>query len=830
MSRFLVIVESPAKTKPIKKYLEKSFPGKSFQVEASFGHVRDLDKKELGVDLQTYAVRYVASSQKHDVIEKLKQSVQKCDRVLLASDNDREGEAIAWHLRELLKLRPQQYKRMIFNEITEGAIKNAFLNLKDIDMDLVNAQQTRRIVDRVVGFKLSPLLWGTFRMEHGGTPLSAGRVQSAALKYIINKEVEIEGHTGEAYWSVKGDFMLGVLGGVSKGNSGGKGKHEANEHLLEDVKLYDVKNNVMHRFDNIKDVRAYLTRLKGMWKVVGSRLHDSKSSPDAPFITSTLQQEAATRLGYSVKMTMGLAQKLYEKGLITYMRTDSYTISEQALLAAEKYINKKYGEAFHERRDYSAKRKVKNSQEAHEAIRPTDFGRETIDGIGEKVAKTGEDSSLIKLYELIHKRTVASQMKGAVMSVLDIRIQDTSMLTPKGKDKGCECEFRGKLSIIKDPGYLVVYGEKENADGVAWLTRLSAKVEDMKPYTKELVAKNTWGSAPSRYNEAAIIKVLERDGIGRPSTYAGILDKLYQKSYVSLQNTQGVKHANIDLIWSGRETETGGIIRESKYDSVTNAEMNRLVPTDVGKRINDYLSEHFQDIIDKEFTSEMEEQLDQIAEGEAEWKSVLRGFWERLRPRVEAAAKLSVKGKDKELLAPKHEEYVIDGVPYIVRLGKYGPLIERVTEKGVAKEDKHFVGLVPYLRLTKKAYNEVTMDEVKLLTSLPKRLAAGTELKYGRYGFYVVANGENYMLPQKWVREELGGWINIGMLTSKHIDIIKKLKAEYLKKKNKDGEQSPEAKSKEKATRKSKDVATTTTTSAKVPRKLTGKPSKKKGL
>lgn len=808
-SRFLIIVESPAKSKLIKKYLEKSFPGKSFEVEASFGHVRDLEKKELGVDLETYSVRYVPNGQKREVIEKLKKLAGRCDKVLLASDNDREGEAIAWHLREVLKLRSDQYKRMIFNEITEEAIKNAFLNLKEIDMDLVNAQQTRRIVDRVVGFKLSPLLWGSFRMEHGGTPLSAGRVQSAALKYVVDKEREIEEHTGEAYWSVKGNFILGGRVGKSSKESRASDTHanaHADAHAFEDCKLYNTNDNVIERFDAIKDVRAFLTKLKGEWRIVGSRLHDSKSSPDAPFITSTLQQEASTRLGFSVKMTMGLAQQLYERGLITYMRTDSYAMSEQALGAAGKYITNKYGAAFHERRDYSGKRKVKNGQEAHEAIRPTDFARETLGSVdgrggdkgekqrtGKDIKQTGrEDNALAKLYELIHKRTVASQMKGAVMSVLDVRIQDTSMIKAKST-----CEFRGKLSVVKDPGYLVVYGEKEDANGVAWLTQLSTQVDSMSPTAKELLAKNTWGSAPSRYNEAALIKVLERDGIGRPSTYAGILEKLYQKSYVVVQNTQGVKHDNVDLVWTSGvgknevgKNEVGkniATIKEVKYESITNAEMNRLVPTDVGKRIHEYLAEHFNDIIDKGFTSQMEEQLDHVADGEAEWKGVLRSFWDRLRPRVEAAAKLSVRGKDKEVLATAHEEHIIDGVPYVVRLGKYGPLIEKVIEKGADKAAKTFVGLVPYLKLTKKAYNEVTDDEVKLLVSLPKRLGPGAELKYGRYGFYVVADGENYMLPQKWVREELGGWKNIGMLAAKHIDIIKKLKEEYMKKKANDG-------------------------------------------
>lgn len=750
--RFLIIVESPAKSKIIKKYLEKAYPNYAFDVEASFGHVRDLEKKNLGVDLDSYAVKYVLNAQKRDVVDKLVRLAGKCDKVLLASDNDREGEAIAWHLREVLKLKANGYKRMVFNEITERALKSAFENLKGIDMDLVNAQQTRRIVDRVVGFKLTPLLWGTFKVD-GGTTLSAGRVQSAALKYIIDKEREIQAHVPEAYWTVKAAFAI-------------RGKKE----VVEDCKLYDKGSGVLKRFASLGDARAFLTKLKGDFKIVSSKLHDSKSSPDAPFITSTLQQEAAAKLGFSVKMTMGLAQQLYEKGLITYMRTDSYALSSQALDDTAKYIAGKYGADMGERRDYAAKRKVKNGQEAHEAIRPTDFKREELK------AGTG-DGAMRRLYELIHKRTVASQMRAAVYSVLDVCVQDASMIPARSKHN--DCEFRGKFSVVKNPGYLVVYGEK--AGDLAWLTRLSEEIDRVVLHARELGAKNTWSGAPSRYNEAALIKVLERDGIGRPSTYAGILEKLYQKSYVAVQNTEGTKHENVDLKW-----KSPGNIVEEKYESISNAEMNRMVPTDIGQRIHGYLEEHFLDVIGKDFTSQMEGKLDEIAEGSAEWKQVLGEFWGKLRPRVEAAAKLVVRPKDKEMLQVQREEFVVDGNKYTVRLGKYGPLIEKQVEKGTPKE---YVGLTAYLKLTKKAYSELSNDEVEMLVNMPMRIGAASanaELRYGRYGFYVVIDGENYMLPMKWVRQEFGGWQNIGGIKPKHLAVIKQMKKEYLEKK-KDG-------------------------------------------
>lgn len=751
----LIIVESPAKCKIIKTYLEKLFPHKRFIVEASFGHIRDLPKKDLGVlnydTSSKLVVRYINNDKKADQISKLSKlaSSANCEKVILASDNDREGESISWHLREALKLKKSQYQRMIFNEITESALKFSYQNLKDIDMDLVNAQQTRRIIDRIVGFKISPLLWKTFRIENGANPLSAGRVQSATLRYIIDKEDEIKKHVSEAYWTVKGSFTFA-------------GTWE------DECKLYS--NNTIKHFEKSKEAVELLGKLSGNWVVLNSRLHNTHESPDAPFITSTLQQEASAKLGFSVKSTMALAQQLYEKGYITYMRTDSFAISKQAISDIKAYVTKEYGEAYWEQRDWSSKKRIKNGQEAHEAIRPTNCNR--------KLSANTNDQ-LKKLYDLIHKRAVASQMKSATYSTLDILFHDKQMKNASVT----EC-FKGKLQAIIHPGYLIVYGVQADKNKLDMLKRLADIREKITIDCHEIVAKNTWKSAPTRYNEAGLIKILEKDGIGRPSTYANILEKLYSKSYVVQQNTEGDKYTCVDYVKSFA-SKSKAKITENTHEVTLNAEMNRLVPTEIGTRINEYMTANFPDIVDKMFTSEMEEKLDTIAEGANNWESAVREFWNLLKPNVEAAEKLTVPHKDREILETAHDEYTINGSQCVVRIGKYGPLIE--IKANDPKKKSSFIGLKPYLRLVKKSFSEMNEKEIENLMTLPKNLNAKKDawLKYGRYGFYITIGKDNYMLPAKWVKSTIGSWENTHLIGDKHLDEIVKLKAAYLQSKKK---------------------------------------------
>lgn len=735
---FLVIVESPSKCKSIQKYLKSLHPTLNFQVEASFGHIRDLRKQELGVAIsgQHVDLNYELDVKKQDVINRLKKLVNEYDLILLASDNDREGESIAWHLMQALKLKKGQYKRMVFNEITEEAIANAFVSLRTIDMDLVNAQQARRVIDRIVGFKISPLLWKNFKVE-SGLGLSVGRVQSAALKYVVQHEADIERHVSESYYTVRGET--------------------SNDSV--EVKLCSTDGN-LKRFTDESSASAFLKALKGIFTLAQSRIRDSRENPGAPFITSTLQQEASAKLGFSVKMTMMLAQQLYEKGYITYMRTDSYALSERVVVDIKKYIVKRWGNDMYEQRDFTKKKRVKNGQEAHEAIRPTKIDRIQISG----------DSALCKLYELIWTRTVASHMKHALHYVLDFSIKDACMLGARSKYN--DLSLKGQISMLHDPGFLAAYGQSAQSNTSLKLLEHKQTALSKEILVKRLTAKQTWSGAPSRYNEAGLIKVLERDGIGRPSTYAGILDKLYLKNYIVVSNTEGTKHTNIDFEWTG----VGKSLVKTTYDTVSNAETNRLLPTEIGIRVHDYMTNNFSEIVDVEFTSNMEEQLDAIANGDIHWESVIKQFWGVLIPRVEIAEQSAPRAKDKEVLQLARDEFIIDGVTYIVRLGKYGPLIEK---KGM----KEFTSLTAYLRLTKKAYTEVTEEDVSLLTSMPKHINSQATLRYGRYGFYLQVGDQNYMLPAKWVKQEFGSWAAIGSFAKKHIAIVIKLKEEYLLKK-----------------------------------------------
>lgn len=753
MSKTLVIVESPAKAKTIQKYLSKIQPNVQFVVEASYGHIRDLEKKKMGIDLSSFQTSYTLDANKQETIQKLVQLAKSSKFVYLASDNDREGESIAWHLREVLDLKKKQYARIVFNEITEKALSDALAHPHDIDQELVDAQQTRRMIDRIMGFKLSPLLWSTFKTENGGI-LSAGRVQSAVLNLIIDKERHIQDHEPEPYWTIESMFALPV-----------KLKTEEGDLLC---KLYDNKSGNIAHFDSLTKTKQLMAKMDSKYEVINKTLKNSKESPDAPFITSTLQQDAYNKIGLSVKSTMQVAQKLYEAGHITYMRTDSYNLSQDAMKDIKKEVVSSYGTEMYEERDYTKSKRVRNSQQAHEAIRPTRLS---------KKPESIKDPIQRKLYDLIYKRTIASQMKQCVFKVLDLTVSNNHLK----KLSGSPYHFKGKVSILSEPGWRSVYGEKAGA--VETLQKLHDTIDHVK--STKLEGLNGWTSAPGRFNESSIVKLLEKEGIGRPSTYAGILDKLYQKSYLVVQDSQGTEIESVHL----SKTNDSSSVKETKSTSVINVEKARLYPTDVGIEVNQYLEEHFGDLIDSEFTSQMEEQLDEIAEGKKQWKQVLKMFWSRLQPRVEAAM-IEAKKADKVLLATEKKEFNVGGQSYIVRLGRFGPLVENTNiKKG---EPGKFLSLKSYLKLTKKPYTDIDANDVHLLTSLPKDISGSKGvLRYGRFGFYLSIGEETYLIPQGWVYKKYESWSNIGKMTSHDVEELVKMKKEYLIKKKSTGKEAP---------------------------------------
>ena len=763
----LVIVESPAKAKIIQGYLKSIDPSKTWQVIASYGHVRDLQPKEIGIDLDNnFEAKYSIIDGKMDKVKAITAAAKNAKMVYLASDNDREGEAIAWHIKEVLKLPASRCKRMVFNEITQNALRESVNNLKpDINMALVDAQVARRFIDRIMGFKLSPLLWKNFKTTNGTLGLSAGRVQSATLKIIIDKEKQIEAHDSSPYWSSKGDFTL-------------KGFN------FEDARLYHVgdEESGVAKFNNEKEAKKFLAGLKNEWSIIKSKISNSKDTPPPPFITSTMQQEAYS-IGMDVKTTMRFAQELYEHGLITYMRTDSPMISNDAKKNIKAFVISTFGEGLYEDRDYS-KRKSKNAQEAHEAIRPTNVNTRDAEAVRAKL-KQGFKKGHWELYELIWRRTVASQMKAAQFVELQAHIADSSF-----KKKFA---YIGKIKCLKYAGYRVLRGEKADASGVAALTDANTLFNDGKAHTlpikcTSVVMKNTWTSAPSRYNESTLVKSLEDNGIGRPSTYANILGKLYEKQYINKQNTVGKTHKCIDFEWNPKNKQ----VTNKEYETTINAETSRIVPTDIGRQINEFLMVYVPDLIEQQFTAQMEDALDDIASGSIEKIKVLKSFWNQLKPRIESATAVIGKG-DKVTLESSKKVYDVDGEEYVVRLGMYGPVIHRnetvkiKVAKGEKKPKQSMIGLKPYLALTKKSYLDMRPEEVEFFVRLPMSIN-GYELKYARYGFYITKDGQSYSIVPSFIRKNTteDGVIKIEKLASLSKDDLQSLveaKEKYQKKK-----------------------------------------------
>ncbi|WP_431109882.1 type I DNA topoisomerase [Winogradskyella poriferorum] len=682
MPKNLVIVESPAKAKTIEKFL-----GKDYKVESSFGHVSDLPSKELGVDVEgDFDPKYRVSKDKRDVVKKLKELAKKAEIVWLASDEDREGEAIAWHLAEALDLDKEKTKRIVFHEITKSAINKAIENPRGIDYNLVDAQQARRVLDRIVGYELSPVLW---RKVKGG--LSAGRVQSVSVRLIVEREREIQNFNAEASYRVDAEFTS------------------------EDGKSFKAK--LPKNFSSEEEALTFLNNNKGAtYEVADLQKKPAKKSPAAPFTTSTLQQEASRKLGFSVSRTMSNAQRLYEAGLITYMRTDSVNLSDEARQGAEKEIISAYGSEYSKPRNY--KGKSKGAQEAHEAIRPTDFSNHTV----------SVERDQARLYDLIWKRAIASQMSEAKLERTNLKIQINS------SQKVSE-QFTANGEIITFDGFLKVYlegtdDEDTEQDGI--LPDLKIGEELANSY---ITATQRFTRPPSRYTEASLVKQLEELGIGRPSTYAPTISTIQNRNYIEKGSHEGDERAYKQLVFENQN------IKENNLTEKVGSNKGKLVPTDVGIIVTDFLVNHFESILDYNFTAKVEESFDDIAEGKEDWKAMMKDFYKGFHPQVEDVQENAERETGERILGTDPKT----GRQVSVRLGKFGPMVQIGT---VDEEEKpQFASLSPDQQL-----NTITYEEAMDLFKLPKALGHynddEVEVNNGRFGPYVRYGKKFVSLPK----------------------------------------------------------------------------------
>ena len=670
MAKNLVIVESPAKAKTIEKFL-----GKDFKVQSSFGHIADLPSKELGVDVDgDFTPKYIVSSDKKKLVADLKKEAKKAEMVWLASDEDREGEAIAWHLAEELDLKKENTKRIVFHEITKTAILKAIENPRQIDYNLVNAQQARRILDRLVGYELSPVLW---RKVKGG--LSAGRVQSVAVRLIVEREREIEAFNPVASYRIDAEFV------TAQGNS--------------------FKAKLPKNFQTQAAARAFLEKnIDASYSVADLIKKPAKKSPAAPFTTSTLQQEAARKLYFSVGKTMTIAQRLYEAGLITYMRTDSVNLSNDAQQDAAKEITKSFGEAYSHPRKY--KGKSKGAQEAHEAIRPTQMSRHSIEG----------DYDQTRLYDLIWKRTLASQMSDAQLERTNVKIAITS-------SQGVKEQFTANGEMIKFDGFLKVYLEGIDNDEQEQEGMLPKLVKADVLGANYITATERFTRPPYRFTEASLVKQLEELGIGRPSTYAPTISTIISRKYVEKGTVEGVERKYLQLTL---ENQT---LKDNTLLETIGSDKGKLVPTDIGMIVNDFLVEHFSSVLDFNFTAKVEQDFDDIADGKEDWKHMLKEFYGKFHPTVEDVKENAERESGERILGKDPES----GRTVLVRLGKFGPM----AQIGAPDDDeKKFASLGPDQQL-----HLVTFDQVMDLFKLPKDLGTyedeQVDVNNGRFGPYV---------------------------------------------------------------------------------------------
>ena len=682
MQENLVIVESPAKAKTIEKFL-----GKDYIVKSSFGHIRDLAKKDLGIDIaHDFAPVYEVAADKKKVVSELSKLAKQAKAVWLASDEDREGEAIAWHLTQVLGLDVATTRRIVFHEITKNAILHAVENPRTVNMNLVNAQQARRILDRLVGFELSPVLWKKVKPS-----LSAGRVQSVAVRLIVEREREIIGFVPTEYYRVTGQF-----------------------YAPDGKTLFRAELN--KRFHAEDETLAFLDRCRAAtFTVVRTEQKPARKSPPAPFTTSTLQQEAGRKLGMSVAQTMSVAQRLYEAGWITYMRTDSVNLSSQAIAAAKAEITTRFGESYSEVRNY--KTKSKGAQEAHEAIRPAYMNQSTIEGTPQEK----------RLYELIWKRTLASQMAAAQIekTTVDIAVSGASEL------------FVASGEVVRFDGFLRLYSESvEDEHGEAESAVLPPLVKDDVLTADSIAATQRFTQCPPRYSEASLVKTLEELGIGRPSTYAPTISTIISRGYVVKDNRPGVPR-NYKQWTLKNDRVTDKVMTET-----VGKEKNKLSPTDIGMVVNDYLEQQFQTILDYNFTANVEKEFDEIAEGKKSWVEMLHSFYNGFHKTVEAALNT----------APEHTHQVrhlgvdpVSGKEVIARIGKFGPMVQK---GGTTEGDKPV-----YASLKKgQLIASITLEEALELFALPRTVGEidGKEvvIGIGRFGPYARHDGKFYSLDR----------------------------------------------------------------------------------
>ena len=684
MEKNLVIVESPAKAKTIEKFL-----GKEFQVMSSYGHIRDLKKKDFSIDIENnFEPIYEVPTDKKKVVSELKSASNKADVVWIASDEDREGEAIAWHLFETLDLKEENTRRIVFHEITKNAIQDAVKNPRKINQDLVDAQQARRVLDRIVGFELSPVLWRKIKPA-----LSAGRVQSVAVRLIVERERDIQNFTAEAAYRIVAIFTK-----------------------VEDGHVYEIKAEFNKRLKTKEEALALLESLKtSVFKIEDVSTRPGKKTPAAPFTTSTLQQEASRKLGFSVGQTMMVAQKLYESGKITYMRTDSVNLSGLAIGTAKTEIIEQYGEKYHKVRQYTTK--SKGAQEAHEAIRPTFINEHEVPGTAQEK----------KLYDLIWKRTIASQMADAELERTTANI---SISNSEGK-------FVVTGEVIKFDGFLRVYlegtddeqGEKE--EGILPPMKEGEMLDMI-----ETTATERFTQRPARYTEAALVRKMEELGIGRPSTYAPTISTIINRGYVEKSSIEGVERI-YNVLKLKKDT-----IKEADKKEITGADKNKLFPTDIGIVVNDFLVEYFPSVINYNFTAKVEEDFDKIAEGKAKWNELIAEFYKVFHPIVEETVNMRMEHKAGERVLGVDPK---SGRQLSVKIGRYGAMAQIGTPD---EEEK------PIFASLQKSHSieTITLEEALKLFELPRSLGEFREkevvIGVGRFGPYIRHNNKFVSLPK----------------------------------------------------------------------------------
>ncbi|MCH5328942.1 MAG: type I DNA topoisomerase [Coprobacter sp.] len=686
MSKNLVIVESPAKAKTIEKFL-----GKDFKVLSSYGHIRDLKKKSFSIDIEhDYAPIYEIPADKEKVVESLKNAARKAETVWIASDEDREGEAIAWHLAEVLGLQPETTRRIVFHEITQTAILEAIEHPRAIDIDRVNAQQARRILDRIVGFELSPVLWRKVKPA-----LSAGRVQSVAVRLIAERENEIRRFTAENWFRAVATFSVPTENGGTA----------------------CLKAELNRRLKNREEAAAFLEACRdARFSIADIAVRPARKTPPPPFTTSTLQQEAARKLGFSVAQTMMTAQRLYEAGFITYMRTDSVNLSQLALNSARKEIADSLGERYHKARRYRTQ--SKGAQEAHEAIRPTYIDRHAIEGTAAER----------RLYELIWKRTVASQMSDAELEKTTVTIDISS------RDE----KFVATGEVLTFDGYLKVYLESKEEEGdgenAKELLPPMSKGESLTLSDMEVTERFT--QCPSRYTEASLVHKMEELGIGRPSTYAPTISTIQQREYVEKCNFEGSERQYLTLRLAN------GKVQEKVKKEKTGAEKGKLAPTDTGIVVNDYLVEFFPDIMDYNFTANVEQTFDDIAEGKLDWPQAIDRFYKLFHPVVQSALETKTGHKVGERLLGTDP---VSGKPVSVKIGRFGPLVQIGSPEDAEKP--RFASL-----LKGQSMATITLDEALSLFDLPRTLGdyegKTVTVGIGKFGPYIRHDGKYVSLPK----------------------------------------------------------------------------------